>query len=231
MPSPLGSFDEELRGGLGFSRLVGVDEAGRGPLAGPVVAAAVLLPPGVTGLDEVRDSKALSARVRQRLFALIRSKAEGVGVGWALPREIDERNILRASLLAMRRALDRCRNVAGCGRAEGFCALVDGNQPVPDIGCSQRCLVQGDARSLCVAAASVIAKVVRDRWMQVLDFRHPGYGFGRHKGYGTAEHLQALRRLGPCPEHRRSFAPVAGVLAAREALREENGAAAHRGSA
>ncbi|MFA6093389.1 MAG: ribonuclease HII [Elusimicrobiota bacterium] len=218
--SPLRSFDEGLRSGLGLSRLVGVDEAGRGPLAGPVVAAAVMLPSGVEGLDEVRDSKTLSPRRRERLFLAIRARAQGIGVGWALASEIDGINILQATFLAMRRALDR---LAYAQRPRGFspdCVLVDGNRALPGFPFPQRCLVRGDGRSLCVAAASVVAKVVRDRWMSVLDRRYPGYGLSGHKGYGTRRHLESLRSMGPCLEHRRSFAPVAEVLS-RAGFRKE----------
>jgi ribonuclease HII len=205
--SPLGTFDKELRSGLGFSALLGVDEAGRGPLAGPVVAAAVLLPPGLEGFEGVRDSKTLTPRRRDELFSVIRARAAAVGVGWALREEIDRLNVLNATLLAMRRAVERARP------GPGTLVVVDGNRRVPGLRRPQRVVVDGDALSLCVAAASVVAKVVRDRWMRVLDRRHPGYGFLRHKGYGTPAHLSALRRLGPSPEHRRSFSPVAEVLA------------------
>jgi ribonuclease HII len=204
--NPLEDFDQDMRRQLGASCLIGIDEAGRGPLAGPVVAAAVVLDPrGLPELAGVRDSKELSAKARERLFPRIKACAQGVGVGWALSGEIDEMNILNATLLAMRRAVGR---LAPPERA-GAWALVDGNQKVPGLGLPQRAVVDGDALSLSIASASIVAKVVRDRWMAVLDRRHPGYGFGRHKGYGTAAHLEALRRLGPCPEHRRSFGPVA----------------------
>ena len=202
----LEEFDQDLRRQLGASCLIGIDEAGRGPLAGPVVAAAVVLAPrGLPELAGVRDSKELSAKARERLFPRIKACARAVGVGWALSGEIDEMNILNATLLAMRRAVGRL----ALRLDAGTWALVDGNQKVPNLGLAQRAVVDGDALSLSIASASIVAKVVRDRWMAVLDRRHPGYGFSRHKGYGTAAHLEALRRLGPCPEHRRSFAPVA----------------------
>ncbi|MBI5244504.1 MAG: ribonuclease HII [Elusimicrobia bacterium] len=190
---------------LGAFRLVGIDEAGRGPLAGPVAAAAVVLARrGLPELAGVRDSKKLTPKSREKLFPRIKACALGVGVGWALPREIDELNILNATLLAMRRAVGRL----GLDGSPGTWVLVDGNQEVPDLKLPQRTVVNGDALSLSIASASIVAKVVRDRWMAVLDRRHPGYGFGKHKGYGTAEHLSALRLLGPSVEHRRSFGPV-----------------------
>lgn len=200
----LAAYDNETRRRLGASSLIGIDEAGRGPLAGPVVAAAVLLPDRpLPELAGVRDSKKLTPKGRERLFPLIRSAAR-VGVGWALPEEIDRVNILQATFLAMRRALERLRLAPG----ESPWALVDGNQPVPGLSLRQKTVVGGDNLSLAIAAASVVAKVVRDRWMVVLESRHPGYGFAKSKGYGSAEHMEALRRLGPSPAHRRSFHPV-----------------------
>jgi ribonuclease HII len=202
----LEAFDIEMRRRLGASSLIGIDEAGRGPLAGPVVAAAVLLPSrALPELAGVNDSKKLTPKARERLFPLIRAAAR-VGVGWALPDEIDRVNILQATFLAMRRAVERLSL-----RSEGAWALVDGNQRVPGLGPRQETLVGGDGLSLSIAAASVIAKVVRDRWMVVLDARHPGYGFAKSKGYGSAAHMEALRSLGPSPVHRRSFHPVSGM--------------------
>lgn len=203
--SALQRFDDALRASRGAAALVGVDEAGRGPLAGPVVAAAVWLGPGAEGLSAVRDSKTLSARRREELAPLIRKAALGVGVGWASAAEIDARNILQATFLAMRRALARL----GCDASAAPFAAVDGNREIPGIPLAQMALVDGDAYSLAIAAASVVAKVARDRWMSRLDRVLPGYGFARHKGYGTPEHLEALARLGPSRVHRRSFAPVA----------------------
>jgi ribonuclease HII len=179
--------------------LAGVDEAGRGPLAGDVVAAAVILPPGhrIPGLD---DSKKLSASRREALFDRILDEALSCGIGRALPAEIDTLNILQASLLAMRRAVAELRP------APQF-VLVDGNRlPVWDY--ASLAVVSGDAQVPAISAASILAKVTRDREMLALDARYPGYGFALHKGYPTAEHLAALRRLGPCAVHRRSFAPV-----------------------
>jgi ribonuclease HII len=183
----------------GFAAVAGVDEAGRGPLAGPVVAAAVILPEDAA-LDGVRDSKQMTEKARSEAFSVIHEKAFAVGVGVIPPAYIDEHNILNASLEAMRRA------VSFLDPRPDF-LLVDGIHPVP-MRTHQRCLKQGDSRSLSISAASVIAKVYRDRIMCSLDARFPQYGFSSHKGYGTSAHLEALRRHGPCPIHRRSFRGV-----------------------
>lgn len=194
-------FDAQLRRDRGVSELIGVDEAGRGPLAGPVLVAAVLLgPDGLEELDGVRDSKLLTASRREVLFEKIRRRARAVSAAWAHPREIERDNILAATLSAMSRA-------AGRIRSPGL-VLVDGNRPIPGLSRPQLALVGGDRLSLAVACASVVAKVLRDRWMLRLDRLHPGYGLARHKGYGTAEHREALSRLGPSPVHRRTFASV-----------------------
>ena len=178
-------------------RVAGVDEAGRGCLAGPVVAAAVVLPSDahLPGLD---DSKKLSADQREVLFDLVHAEALAVGVGQCGPDEIDEFNILWAAMEAMRRAL------AALALPPDV-ALVDGNCAVPGAPCAQEPLVRGDGRSLSIAAASVVAKVTRDRLMAELDAACPGYGFAGHKGYPTAAHYAALRERGPSPHHRRSF--------------------------
>lgn len=180
--------------------VAGVDEVGRGPLAGPVVAAAVILDP--SGLIEgLRDSKLLTPRARRRLAREIRAHALAWGVGRAGPRRIESVNILQATWHAMRAAL------AGLAVAPGL-VLVDGHLRIPGVSCSQRAIVAGDRRSASVAAASILAKVVRDALMARADVRYPGYGFRRHKGYATAAHVEALARLGPCPLHRRSFRGV-----------------------
>lgn len=184
--------------------LTGVDEAGRGPLAGPVVAAAVILDPGqpITGLA---DSKVLSPARREQLAGLIRARALAIGVGWADPEEIDRINILQATLQAMRRA------VASLGTAPGR-VQVDGNRPPPlgDLPGVLRVetIVRGDGKVAAISAASIIAKTWRDQLMNQLDTRFPGYGFAIHKGYPTAAHLRALDSLGISPVHRRSYAPV-----------------------
>jgi ribonuclease HII len=187
----------------GCARVAGIDEVGMGPLAGPVVAAAVVLP-GPLRLEGLDDSKRLREPDRDRLAAEIREAALGVGIGMASREEIDEHNIYRAGLLAMRRALDGLREAPAH-------VLVDGRS-IPDLDTPQRSVPRGDARVASIAAASIVAKVHRDRLMTELDWRYPGYGFARHKGYGTAAHLSALANRGPTPEHRRSFAPVAAAL-------------------
>lgn len=182
----------------------GVDEAGRGPLAGPVVAAAVILDRR-RPIRGIADSKALAPEVREELATRIRERSVAWGLGWSDPCEIDAINILQATMLAMRRALlalhcapahvvvdgDRCPSLARTGFA-----------------CSIEAVIAGDASVTCIGAASILAKVARDRFMCKLCGRYPGYGFSSHKGYGTPEHLDALRRLGPSAVHRRSFAPV-----------------------
>lgn len=192
-------FEDEARAG-GRQRICGIDEAGRGPLAGPVVAAAVILPPGYV-LPGLNDSKQVSAKRREQLFeTLMADEHVQKSVAQASAAEIDRLNILRATHLAMERA------ALGLPQPPDFC-LIDG-LPVPNFPLPSAALVKGDARCLSIAAASILAKVTRDRLMRELDTRYPGYGFATHAGYGTAAHLSALRRLGPCPEHRRSFAPV-----------------------
>ena len=183
----------------GFHFIAGVDEAGRGPLAGPVVAAAVILPVGVS-LPGVFDSKALSGRVREELYHAITS-LPGVdyAVGVVEAGEIDRLNILRATHLAMRLAVEGLRQVD--------IALVDG-LPVKGLPVESRNIIKGDAKCAAIAAASIIAKTHRDRIMVEAENLYPGYGFAAHKGYGCASHLEALQKLGPCPLHRRSFRPV-----------------------
>lgn len=190
----------------GYETLLGVDEAGRGPLAGPVVAAAVCLPVDA-GFDGLNDSKLLSARRREGLFPLIISNAIAYGVGFGMPELIDERNILAATKIAMLKAVALATSRGGTGDM----LVIDGNQPLATMR-EQRTVVGGDRRSVAVAAASVVAKVLRDRWMGVASRRWPGYAFDVHKGYGTKKHLAALHRLGPCPIHRMSFKPVKRLL-------------------
>jgi len=187
------------------ARLVcGIDEAGRGPWAGPVVAAAVVLDPKRIP-DGLNDSKKLSEARRAALFEPIMASAR-VGIGIAEVDRIDRDNILQATLWAMAQALDQIGSVA--------LALVDGNR-APALPCPVQTIIEGDAKSLSIAAASIIAKVTRDRIMVGHDQAYPGYGFARHKGYGTAQHQEALRRHGVTPLHRTSFAPIAALLAAR----------------
>jgi len=189
----------------GLAPICGIDEAGRGPWAGPVVAAAVILrPDGIPA--GLADSKTLSKARREALFAELQEVAV-VGVGRAEVAEIDRLNILAATMLAMARA------VAGLAEAPGH-ALVDGNR-APDLPCGLECLVKGDGRCLSIAAASIVAKVSRDREMAALAERFPGFGWERNAGYGTAEHRAGLARLGPNEMHRRSFAPIRKLLDSR----------------
>ena len=179
----------------------GVDEAGRGPLAGSVVAAAVILDPArpIAGLA---DSKKLSAKVRERLPTEIREKAIAWSVAEASAAEIDQINILQATFLAMRRAVEGLSVTATH-------ALIDGNRVPPGLGCTAEAIVKGDAKEAAISAASILAKTVRDAQMVALDAQYPLYGFAKHMGYPTQDHLAALRQHGPVAAHRRSFGPVA----------------------
>jgi ribonuclease HII len=180
-----------------------VDEVGRGPLAGPVVAAAVILDP-TAPIDGLRDSKLLTFRQRRRLAREIRVHALAWAVGRVGPQRIDTVNVLQATWYAMRAALARLRVPPGL-------VLVDGHLRIPGVTCTQRAIIGGDRRSASVAAASILAKVARDMFMVRADRRYPEYGFRRHKGYATADHREALARLGPCPLHRRSFHGVGAM--------------------
>jgi ribonuclease HII len=189
-------------------RLVcGIDEAGRGPLAGPVYAAAVVFDPRRRLPRGIRDSKLLAPSERERLAIVIRDVAVGWAVGFATVEEIDSMNILRASLLAMRRAVQSLPLIPDE-------ALIDG-QHCPPLGCPSRAIVDGDAKVRVIAAASILAKTERDAEMCRLHVLFPQYGFDRHKGYATEEHLEALRRHGPCEVYRRTFAPVQELLIVR----------------
>jgi ribonuclease HII len=194
--------DDGVRNRLGISSLCGVDEAGRGPLAGPVVAAAVVLPARakLSGLD---DSKVLDPTLRDDLARLIRRTAKAVAWSCVGPRGIERLNIHHATLLAMRRSVIRL-----AGRHLPEYLLIDGRHTVPDVYWEQEAVIDGDATSLSIAAASVVAKTIRDRFMERLDHEYPAYGFVRHKGYATPEHLKALDTHGPCPWHRFTFSPV-----------------------
>ncbi|MFN8766973.1 MAG: ribonuclease HII [Lysobacteraceae bacterium] len=180
--------------------LAGVDEAGRGPLAGPVAVAAVILDPA-RRIDGLGDSKALTEARREALFPRIQSDALAFAIVLVHADEIDRLNILQATMAGMRRA------VAALAVAPSR-VLVDGNRVPPGIGADAEAIVKGDAKIAAISAASILAKVARDRWMRELDAAHPEYGVAVHKGDPTPEHLEALRRFGPCPAHRRSFAPV-----------------------
>jgi ribonuclease HII len=205
-----GSIEEETYS-RGYKRIAGLDEVGRGPLAGPVVAAAVVFPRGFSHPD-IKDSKLLTAGQRQKLVPTIKQNAVGWGIGIVEVGEIDRINVLNASLRAMVKALMALRPLPDC-------LLIDGNQIIPGelfggrkilfkVCPEQRAVVKGDQLCFNIAAASILAKVARDALMVKLDRRYPEYGFARHKGYSSVEHLEALRRFGPCPIHRRSFKPV-----------------------
>ena len=194
---------ERLLSHMGYSSIMGVDEVGRGPLAGNVVAAAVVFPRVLpSALSSLTDSKKLSESKRMSLIPHILDTALTYGVGWASPAEIDRVNILQATFIAMRRAVYRAVQRA---HTKPDIVLVDGNHLIPELIHPQATLVKGDARSYAIAAASVLAKVTRDREMVLAERIYPGYGFARHKGYGTLAHRRALTEHGPTPIHRRSF--------------------------
>lgn len=180
----------------GYKSVCGVDEAGRGPLAGPVCAAAVILPEGVI-IDGVNDSKKLSEKKRESLFDVIREQALSYSIAYATVDEIEEINILNATMLAMRRAIDSLDIKADY-------AMIDGNK-IPPLDIDAECIVKGDAKSMSIACASILAKVSRDRLLYKYAEEYPMYGFDKHKGYGTKVHREAILKYGPCPYHRKSF--------------------------
>jgi ribonuclease HII len=185
----------------------GVDEAGRGPLVGAVVAGAVVLDPN-NPIEGLKDSKKLTPARREFLYKQIIEKAKAWGVGEASPREIDDINILQATMLAMRRAIEDLVNRLGAWPDK---ALIDGNR-CPELPIAAEAIIKGDAKEPAISAASIIAKVTRDRQMQILHEQHPQYGFAQHMGYPTEAHFAALKQYGACAEHRRSFSPVRKVL-------------------
>ena len=204
------SFIEEKRlAEQGYRFIAGIDEVGRGPLAGPVVAAAVILPLDLVApwLPLVRDSKELTPKRRASLFPLIEAAAIAIGVGFTGPEVIDNQGIVRATKMAMRSAVEQLALAADFLLID-FVAL-------PEIAISQRSITKGDSHSISIACASIIAKVTRDDIMVELDEAYPGYGFARNKGYATREHLLGLRQLGACPIHRKRFAPVRFSLEGR----------------
>lgn len=180
----------------GYKTVCGVDEAGRGPLAGPVCAAAVILPEGVI-IDGVNDSKKLSEKKRESLFDVIREQALSYSIAYATVDEIEEINILNATMLAMRRAINGLEIKADY-------AMIDGNK-IPPLDIDAECIVKGDAKSMSIACASILAKVSRDRLLYKYAEEYPMYGFDKHKGYGTKVHREAILKYGPCPYHRKSF--------------------------
>ena len=201
--NPLPTFDEELSLiSQGYSLVAGLDEAGRGPLAGPVSAGVAILPTELTGdwVELIRDSKQLSPSQREYVLPYLQEAALSLEVGFSSAAEIDEIGIVSATRLAMTRALNSLPLTP-------HYLLLDAIA-LPESDLPQKSIIRGDSTCRSIAAASIAAKVARDRVMQDAELEYPGYGFGRHKGYGTKEHMQNLRRLGPCPLHRRSFAPV-----------------------
>jgi ribonuclease HII len=224
-PPDIPDFSEELVFWRGGRRVAGLDEAGRGPWAGPVTAGAVAFPAGEPAARwaGLTDSKILTEKGRELWYARIADYA-AVATGWATPAEIDALNILRATKLAMLRAVFALHHQAGCDAllidavklsADDFQRIPEwAGQLFPPLLHGQKSFIRGEQRSLSIAAASVVAKVSRDRHMAELDLRHPGYGFAGHKGYGTKSHQTALQTLGPCAAHRRSFKPVAAFIQA-----------------
>jgi len=194
---------------LGYQLVAGVDEAGRGPLAGPVVAACVVIGPDFEiNSDELKlvaDSKKLSAKNREKLFSVIKEKTLAVEISVVSHLVIDKINILQASLLAMRKSVEACQ-------IQPDFVLIDGNMKIPGLLKKQQTIISGDAKVFCIAAASIIAKVSRDFLMCEEDKKYPNYEFAKHKGYGTKLHLAKLKKYGPCSIHRRSFAPVKDLL-------------------
>lgn len=207
MPRP--TLQRERAAWAGAQLLVGVDEAGRGPLAGPVVAAAVVFPAGCAAVRGLRDSKTLPPRVRAALADRIRKRALGYAVGAASSREIDRLNIRVATALAMRRAIDRLFRGAPLPAPLSPCRIVIDGLPLPEIGYEHEALVDGDALCHSVSAAAILAKTVRDRLMQRLAPRYPVYGWDTNVGYGTPEHQEGIRMHGPTRHHRHTFAPLA----------------------
>ena len=182
--------------GNGYRLICGIDEAGRGPLCGPVCAAAVILPLDCK-IDGINDSKKLSEKKREALFELITEKAVSYGIAMATAKEIDDINILQATFLAMRRAFEKLEDAPDL-------ALIDGNRK-PGLSCDEVTIVKGDAKCISIAAASILAKVTRDRYMKELDEKHPEFCFAKHKGYGTKLHYEKIAEYGICDEHRRTF--------------------------
>ena len=204
--APDSRFEDGFRA-QGYRYIAGVDEVGRGPLAGPVMAGAVIFPAGLSEswTSGIRDSKQLTLLVREHLSARIYQIALAIGIGRASIEEIDSLGIVPATRLAMTRAIDNLDTAPD--------ALVIDALPLPKIALPQKYPIRGDSISLSIAAASIVAKVARDSLMIKSDRTYPGYGFCRNKGYGTREHIGALMRLGPCPLHRRTFAPVSALVA------------------
>jgi ribonuclease HII len=201
LTSKLTEFDEEVARLHNAKILIGVDEVGRGPIAGPVTVCACIVPSeSYELLGEVNDSKKISPKKRRKIFELLKSCGASFSITSIPPKTIDEINILQATFLAMRQSIEKL----GIEPSEAL-VLVDGNNAIPGLEFPQVSVIKGDSKSLCIASASVIAKVVRDEYMEKLDEAFPGYMFSTHKGYGTKAHYEALEKHGLCPEHRKSF--------------------------
>ncbi len=203
----LTEFDKNISAQNPSLTLVGVDEAGRGPLAGPVVAAACYIPPQLYNhevMAQINDSKKLTPLKRQKIFNVLQTLPIVYCTGFSTGEEIDRINILQATFAAMRRALAKFED-------KQIIALIDGNHTIPALKHSQKAIIDGDALSLSIAAASIIAKVTRDNFMEVIDKQYPVYCFAAHKGYGTKQHIEALKKYGPCKEHRKTFEPVSSI--------------------
>jgi len=181
----------------GFTHIAGIDEAGRGPLAGPVFAAAVILPKN-TSIRKLNDSKILTPSIRESLYKTLLRNNISIGIGIATPSEIDKLNILNATFLAMKRAVGNLLVMPDY-------LLIDGNKTIPGINIKQKAIVKGDSKCVCISAASIIAKVSRDKYMEEIHKKYSKYGFNQHKGYGTKEHFFAIKNFGICPEHRKTF--------------------------
>ena len=203
MNSELLQFDKKQALAFNKQFIIGIDEAGRGPLAGPVVACACFLPPEIAmDFCDINDSKKLSAAKREEIFKRLHTSGAIFGIGFASAQEIDKLNILQATFFFMFRAAQKVKNIPHA------IALIDGPYPAKNLPLEQTPVIDGDAKSLAIAAASILAKVTRDHYMDQLDKMYPQYAFSAHKGYGTAKHMEALRQFGPCPEHRQTFGPI-----------------------
>jgi len=217
LESGLFYFDKEIKNNNYNFYLIGVDEAGRGPLAGPVVACAAYIPENIIGsqeLIEINDSKKLTPSKRDLLFKKMLLLGIRFGFGYSLPEEIDRVNILNATFLAMKKAVLRLLNYLKISQDKAL-ILVDGPHIIRDLNLKQKAIIDGDAKSLSIACASIFAKVIRDNWMRIIDLQYPYYNFSKHKGYGTSLHLQKIKEYGVSPIHRKSFGPVKKIICAQ----------------